>query len=111
MVEGPVPEGSTLEWIFTGDEGGFSVILTPGRARLVQRYYDSFGLASARPPASRMPEKVWEESAIDYPGSLESVKVTLDHRMGLLLSLNGRDVARQRCVLEVRRHQVAWTPA
>ncbi len=36
-----MPPGSTLDWIFTGDEGGVTVRIEPGKVRLVQRYYDS----------------------------------------------------------------------
>ena len=46
-LETPLPEGSALDWIFTGDEGGFTVTIAPGKVRVAQRYYDSFGLSAA----------------------------------------------------------------
>jgi hypothetical protein len=37
----PVTEPSSLDWIFTGDEGGITVHLRPGKVQVTQRYYDS----------------------------------------------------------------------
>jgi O-glycosyl hydrolase len=109
-LDGPAPAGSSLDWIFTGDEGGFTVRILPGRVRLTQRYYDSYALNATRPPKARYPDKTWEETEVAYTGSLGSVTVTLDHKLGLLLSLNGKQAARQTCLLEARRYQLAWTP-
>ena len=106
-----LPPGSALEWILTGDEGGITIRMTPALVHVAQRYYDSFGLGDSHPPKERFPEKVWEQSEISYSGNLRTVTLTLDHKLGLLLLLNGRQVLRQRCLLEVRRHQLAWTPA
>lgn len=111
VVDAPLPAGSALDWIFTGDEGGISVRIEADRVRLFQRYYDSYGLSPTRPPKARYAEKNWNETEVAYTEPLQSVTVTLDYRLGLLLSLNGRQVARQTCLLEVRRHQLAWTPA
>src|SRR3974377_2549841 len=33
--------GAALEWIFTGELGGFTIRAEPGRLRVLQRYYDS----------------------------------------------------------------------
>ncbi|MCC7498944.1 MAG: hypothetical protein IT160_15280 [Bryobacterales bacterium] len=110
LLANGVTDGSKLEWIFTGDEGGFTVTITPGRVKLAQRYYDSFGLSSAKPPTARFPEKTWDETETEYAGAAVSVRVTMDHQMGLLLAVNGKAPVRQRCLLEVRRHQLNWIP-
>ena len=34
----------TLEWVFTGERGGFSVSMDDSSVNLCQRFYDSFGL-------------------------------------------------------------------
>lgn len=95
----------------TGDEGGITVRMEPAVVRVFQRYYDSFGLSESDPPKERYPDKTWEQSAVPYEGPLRSVTLTLDHKLGLILTLNGKPVLRQRCLMEVRRHQLAWTPA
>ncbi len=110
-IEGAIPPGSVLEWIFTGDEGGFTVRIAPGSVRVAQRYYDSYGHSSTKPPKARYPERVWDESEAAYSGDPRSVNVTLDHQFGLLVSVNGTQLIRQTCVLDVRRHQLGWMPA
>jgi O-glycosyl hydrolase len=105
------PPGTTLDWIFTGDEGGFTVRLSANRVRLVQRYYDSAGLVPAAERAGRYPEKIREESERAFTGKPQILTVTMDHRFSLLVALNGNEILRQKCLLDVRRHQLAWTPA
>ncbi len=101
-----------LEWIFTGPSGGFTVEIGPSRIRLAQRYYDSFGLTKA-PPAQerppRHPEGLWEDSAADYKGTLRAVTVRVDHRMELSVLLNGEKALRQNCLIDVNRHQLAFS--
>jgi O-glycosyl hydrolase len=106
-----LPEGSTLEWIFTGDEGGITLRITPDRLRVTQRYYDSYGLSAARPLKSQFPEKEWDATEVEYSGALRTATVELDHKLGLLVSLNGKQVVRQTCLLEMRRQQLRWEPA
>lgn len=108
-LETSIPAGSTLEWIFTGDEGGFTVRITSGEVRVTQRYYDSFGLNDNRPPQARFPDRTWHESEVAYSGDLRSLTVTLDHRLALLVSLNGKEAIRQTC--QVRRHQLGRSGA
>jgi O-glycosyl hydrolase len=111
VLDTSVPEGSVLNWIFTGDEGGVTVRVEPGRVRLIQRYYDSFGIYASNPPKTRYPEKIWQESEVVFRGALRTITLEMDHRLAAVILLNGKEALRQTCLLEVRRHQVAWTPA
>ncbi|MFB3826510.1 MAG: hypothetical protein ACE15B_07055 [Bryobacteraceae bacterium] len=106
--------GHRLEWIFTGPDGGFTVEVGPSRVRLVQRYYDSPGLRKA-PPAqtrpTRHPEGLWEESSAEYGGPPRAITVRVDYRMGVTVLLNGKDTLHQNCLIDVNRHQLAFTGA
>lgn len=96
-----------LEWIFTGDRGGLTISLKTGRIELVQRYYDSPAfndIAGGKPP--RHPEWRAPAAAVNFTGALRAITVTLDHKFGLALALNGREVLRQTCWFEVSRHQL-----
>jgi O-glycosyl hydrolase len=107
-------EGSRLEWIFTGPSGGVTVEVTPSRARLTQRYYDSFGLRKAAPAqerSTRHPEGLWEASMVPYRGTLRAITVRMDHRLGIRVLLNGREVLEQRCLFDLNRHQLAFAGA
>ncbi len=97
---------SRLAWIFTGPTGGFTVEVEPARARLVQRYYDSLALGQG--PAKH-PERTSEESSVEYAGALRAITVRVDHRLGVSVLLNGKEVLRQNCLLDVNRHQLAFT--
>ena len=104
-------QGGALEWIFTGDRGGFTAHVEAGGARLAQRYYDSFGFHSPealKEKTPRHPERDWQESGGAYEGALKSVEVALDHRFQLVLRVNGKEIARQLCLLDVRRHQLRF---
>lgn len=96
-----------LEWIFTGDRGGLTISVQTGRVELVQRYYDSPAfneIAGGKPP--RHPEWRAPAAAVNFSGTLRAMTVTLDHRFGLTLALNGREALRQTCWFEVSRHQL-----
>ncbi|MBN1421858.1 MAG: hypothetical protein JXP34_23995 [Planctomycetes bacterium] len=101
--------GGAIEWIFTGDEGGFTIRIEDGRVRAAQRFYDSFGLSerdgdTAR--AGRHPERSWFEREASFRGAARGVTVRLDHRLGLAVALNGREVLRQTCLFDVAQHQL-----
>jgi O-glycosyl hydrolase len=110
-VDQPVPAGSALEWIFTGDQGGITIRIEAQSVRIVQRYYDSYGLSDSHPPKARYPQGIWEQADIPFSSRLHTVTVSLDHKLGLHVELNGKHILRQTCLLEVRRHQLLWTPA
>jgi O-glycosyl hydrolase len=96
-----------LEWIFTGELGGFTVAATPHKVWVLQRYYDSIGLGDpAHPP--RHPEKITTESTAAYRGDLHAITVRLDSRLQLSVLLNGKEAVRQHCLLDVSHHQLAW---
>jgi len=101
--------GGAFEWIFTGEQGGFTVTVEDTAVRVFQRFYDSFGFNDFKEGnvrASRHPEKRWVESAATFKGPLRALTVKLDHCLGLSVALNGREVLRQLCLFDVRRHQL-----
>ncbi len=83
---------SQLQWIFTGPLGGFTVEAGAGQVRVFQRYDDSPALAKfSLVRDARHPEAVVEETSLEYGGQLQSITVTLDHRLSLRLALNGEE--------------------
>ena len=104
-------DGGAASWIFTGPRGGFTVEFTRGQILLTQRYYDSAGLVPLlkHPPSNYFPELLCDSSTVNYQGVVRSVRVTLDSRLGLALFVNGREIGRQVSVLDVERHQLAYT--
>ena len=110
VLDEALPESSSLDWIFTGAEGGVTVHLENGRLRLTQRYYDSYGHFAEPGAQQRYPNRVWQETETAFRGVARTVEVVMDHRLSVAVRLNGREVARQRCLMEMRRHQTAWTP-
>jgi O-glycosyl hydrolase len=96
-----------LEWIFTGEFGGFTLAVSDKGIHVFQRYYDSFGLGSLEKP-QRHPERITAESTATFQGNLRALTVRIDSRLSLSVILNGKEVIRQSCLLDVRRHQLAW---
>ena len=102
-------KGRTVEWIFTGPEGGFTVGVTESTLRLTQRYYNSFGLNELRDGKAqtpRHPEKKWLDRTVAYQGALKAVTVELGANLEVAVKLNGREVLRQACLFDVYQHQV-----
>jgi len=98
--------GTKLLWIFTGPRGGCTVTIGSDEVSLHQRYYDSFAFNHINKKNARHPE--WQttpEKAI-FDGSLKAVTVTMDHKLGFLVALNGRTVLHQECLFDMSRHQL-----
>jgi len=106
-----VPQGTVLSWIFTGDQGGITVELTSAAITVRQRYYDSVGLSSQRPPRDPYPQATWSEDKVQFQGDAHLVTVTLDSELALRVSVNGKQLVKQTCLMEVRRQQITWEPA
>ncbi|MGO9970661.1 MAG: glycoside hydrolase family 30 beta sandwich domain-containing protein [Bryobacteraceae bacterium] len=99
---------SRLQWIFTGPMGGFTVEAGASKVRVFQRYDDSPALAKySSVRDARHPEAIVEESSVEYSGQLQSIAVTLDHRLSLRVALNGKEAIVEHCALDVNRHQLA----
>jgi hypothetical protein len=96
-----------LQWIFTGPMGGFTVEAGGGTIRLFQRFDDSPALAKDAAKGVRHPEAITEDTRVSYTGQLQSIQVTLDHRLALRVVLNGQEALSQHCLLDVNRHQLA----
>jgi hypothetical protein len=106
MAVNRLDDGVELLWVFTGPQGGFTIGIAPHRVTLTRRYYDSPGFAELAARPARHPELVSPPLTVPYTGRLRSVAVALDHRLNLILSLNGREVARESWLLDVHRHQL-----
>jgi len=98
--------GGRIEWVFTGERGGFTVSADGAKVTLVQRFYDSpaFNLQAEKP--ARHGEWRMAETAKAYTGNLQAITVRTDHKLGLEVALNGQPVLSQKCLLDVSRHQV-----
>ncbi|MBE7559195.1 hypothetical protein HS125_09730 [bacterium] len=105
-----LPDGG-LRWVFTGPQGGFSVWVDKTKVALYQRYYDSFGLSAAQNAERerRMPLLRSQEEETPYTGAVRSLRITVDHALGLTLHVNDVQVFRQTCLLTVSRHQLQLT--
>jgi O-glycosyl hydrolase len=95
-----------LLWIFTGPQGGLTVTIKGGEVSLHQRYYDSFSFNHINKTNARHPQWQTTPEKATYGGSLEAVTVTMDHKLGLSVALNGRTVLHQECLFDLSRHQL-----
>ncbi len=101
--------GESLEWIFTGNRGGFTVQVEERRIHLTQRYYDSFGfneIEDEKVNASRHPERKWRESSAALEEEVNRLSVVFDHKLALFVLVNDKPVLEQTCCLDVSRHQL-----
>ena len=98
--------GTELLWIFTGPRGGFTVTIGSDEVSLHQRYYDSFAFNHINKSNARHPEWQATLEKAAYEGSPKAVTVTMDHKLGLSVALNGRMVLHQECLFDLSRHQL-----
>lgn len=101
--------GTELLWIFTGQHGGFTVTIDSNEVSLYQRYYDSFAFNLINKSTSRHPEWQTAPMKAGYEGSLKAVTITMDHKLGLSVALNGGTVLHQECLFDLSRHQLRLT--
>jgi O-glycosyl hydrolase len=101
--------GNELQWIFTGEHGGFTVTIDPNQVSLSQRFYDSAAFNQINKNNARHPE--WNAPPVKaaYQNPLRAVTVTMNHKLGLSVALDGREVLREECLLDVSRHQLRLT--
>jgi hypothetical protein len=107
VLDQPMPAGGKLIWMFTGQQGGFTVELSSDSVHVVQRFYDSFGL---RDPGSRStyPVANVEDVTVPYTGAAKTVTVELDAKMMLRVSVNGLKLAEQVCLMDMQREQLQF---
>ena len=108
------PADGYLEWIFTGDHGGFTLRLDEDSLVLTQRYYDSYGFNdviadSDRIMAGRHPEKDFSVTRTSFRGTLKRVAVTCTHDLLLRVYLNDILVYEGPSLIDVSRHQLRYT--
>ena len=102
-------KGDSARWVFTGAQGGVTITITANEVAMTQRFYDSYGLFELKGrevKAQRHPEKRWLDDRVCYQGRLQAVTLTFDDKLHAALSLNGKEVARQACLLDVSQHQL-----
>ena len=108
-----------LEWIFTGNRGGFTVLVEQSAVQLVERYYDSVGFRRLATVESGKSPELWnlepgkhypewnvppEKAALETPP--RTVAVIIDHKLQLTVNINGRTVFQRTCTFDVSRHQL-----
>lgn len=104
-LDGDVPAGGKLSWIFTGPHAGFTVELTSTKVRLAQRYYDSMGLYSGQ---GNYPEKIVRDEEQQYAGHARELTVIVDAHLSVQVLVNGKEILREACVFDVTRHQLMF---
>lgn len=103
-LDAPVPEGGTLEWIFTGPHAGVTVSLSPTTVRVTERYYDSVALADG----GTYPSRTVLDQTHAYTGSVRSLSVVVDAHLAVSVLLNGTPLLTERMVFDVTRHQLVY---
>jgi hypothetical protein len=98
--------GGRLEWIFTGERGGFTITLNETTISLTQRFYDSPGFNAVTGETPRHPQWETPPQSVKREGRPGEIAVVLDHQLGLAVRADGREVLHQECLFDVSRHQL-----
>jgi len=95
-----------LEWIFTGDRAGFTITIDNAAISVYQRFYDSPGFNAVAGETPRHPQWQTQPQSVKIDGLPADIAVVLDHKLGLVVRADGREVLRQECLFDVSRHQL-----
>ncbi len=98
--------GAELSWIFTGQHGGFTVMIDANHVGFSQRFYDSPAFNQMAESKTRHPEWIAPAQRMAYQGRLKALTVMMDHKLGLSVALNGRTVLHEECLFDLSRHQL-----
>jgi len=104
-LDGTLPDGVTVHWLFTGPRGSLSVEFNRRSLKVVQQYYDSFALFAGDPPRARYPQATWKQSSATIEQDPGSVTVALQH-LTATVSVNGHVLIQQLCLIDPMRHQL-----
>jgi len=100
-----VPAHTKLSWIFTGPHAGVTVELTDSKIRLLERFYDSTGLAET----GGYPERIVRDETRSYMGHARALKVVVDAHLSVQVLLNGEVMLSQPLVFDLTRHQLMFS--
>lgn len=101
--------GGRLEWIFTGDRGGFTVVIDDNGVGFYQRYYDSPGFSAVAQKSLRHPEWRTPRKSLAPEETPRSVSVLFDHKLRVVVRVDGREVLAEECSFDVTRQQLRLT--
>ncbi len=98
-----------IKWIFTGPREGFYIVLNQNKLVFYRQYYDSFGFNQGKEKLGGYPvsEPVVTELTADTP--IKAISVELNYKLGLIISLNGKEVINQTIIEDIRRNQIHLT--
>jgi O-glycosyl hydrolase len=105
VLDAGVPQDATLNWTFTGGQGGFTVEVNHATVRVYQRFYDSYGLIDSH---TTNPERIVQETVAIAPDPIQSITVVLDAHLSLSVQVNGSPLVQQSCLMDVSRHQLQF---
>lgn len=104
-LDSDVPAQAKLSWIFTGPHAGVTVELTNSKVRLLERYYDSTGLAES----GSYPEKIVHDETRSYLGHPRTLTVLVDAHLSVRVLLNGETILMEPLVFDLTRHQLMFS--
>ena len=98
-----------IKWIFTGPREGFCIELQGKKLLFKRQYYDSFGFNISKKNVQRYPQFDYGLVEITTKNLIKAITVELNHKLQLLVSLNGKEVIHQKIIEDIRRHQIHLT--
>jgi O-glycosyl hydrolase len=102
-LDAPIPDRSTLRWIFTGPRAGFTVELSSSKVRVSERYYDSTALYEGQ---GNFPEKIVFSDERQYTGDARTLTVIADAHLAVRVLINGQQILEAPMLFDVTRHQL-----
>lgn len=105
VLDTQMPARTKLVWIFTGPHAGFTVELSSSKVRVVERFYDSTGLAAS----GNYPERIVRDDERQFAGDARTLTVVADSHLALRVLVNGAPLLEVPLLFDVTRHQLMYS--
>lgn len=98
-----------IKWIFTGPNEGFYLIAKGNQLKFYRQYYNSLGFNRGMSKAPVYPQSKADTTHMICDRAIKAIGIELNHKLGLVISINGKEVLQQQFIEDVRRSQVHLT--
>lgn len=98
-----------IKWIFTGPNEGFYITVKNNRFEFYKQYYNSLGFNIGVKKLPIYPQSKADTLTFVADKSIKSITVEMDYKLGLHISLNGKQVIDEIFIEDIRRNQIHLT--
>ena len=95
-----------IKWIITGPNEGFYITVKNNQFQFYKQYYNSFGFNIGLEKDPTYPQSKANTLTIIADRPIKAITVEMDYKLGLQISLNGKEVMSEIFIEDIRRNRI-----